>query len=106
MNKSDEKRLSFLRVDFVDRLLSLVVHPFTKNIFYLLQGTEKLLEFAQTTIKGVKTVELVDDWKLKSVEERIEQALVKVSILNLIFKNPVEKITIMFKNLLGIITNV
>ena len=41
-----------------------------------------MLEFAQTAVQGAKTVELVDNWKLKSVEERIEQALVKVSIFN------------------------
>ena len=55
-----------------------------------LQGTEKLLEFAQTAVKGVKAVELVDDWKSKLVEERIEQALVKVSIFNSILKNSIE----------------
>ena len=55
-----------------------------------LQGTEKLLEFAETAVKGVKAVELVDDWKSKLVEERIEQALVKVSIFNSILKNSIE----------------
>jgi len=40
-------------------------------------ATEKLLEFAQTAVKGVKPAEMIDDWKCKPVEERIEQALVK-----------------------------
>ncbi|XP_057364717.1 methionine synthase-like [Daphnia carinata] len=39
-------------------------------------GTEKLLEFAQTAVKGEKTVE-IDDSRSKAVEERIENALVK-----------------------------
>ena len=41
------------------------------------QGTEKLLEFAQTAVRGEKAVE-IDDTRSKSVEERIENALVKV----------------------------
>ena len=40
------------------------------------QATEKLLEFAQTAVRGEKVVE-VDDWKTRPVEQRIELALVK-----------------------------
>ncbi len=48
------------------------------------KGTEKLLEFAQTAVKGAKTVE-VDDTRSKPVEERIENALVKVNNNHLVF---------------------
>lgn len=37
------------------------------------------MEFAQTAVKGEKTVE-VDDSRSKPVEERIENALVKVKV--------------------------
>ena len=39
---------------------------------------EKLLEFAQTAVLGTKIVEQVQDLNIKSVEERIENALIKV----------------------------
>ncbi|XP_076040931.1 methionine synthase-like [Oratosquilla oratoria] len=40
-------------------------------------GTEKLLAFAQLNTKESKTTVLVEDWRLKSVEERLEYSLVK-----------------------------
>ncbi len=46
------------------------------------QGTEKLLEYAQSAVKGAKAAgaaNTVDDWKSRSVEERIEHALIKVT---------------------------
>jgi len=45
------------------------------------QGTEKLLEFAQSVGKTTKVVDEVDNGIILPVEERIETALVKVFIL-------------------------
>ena len=40
-----------------------------------------MLEFAQTAVIGAKIVEQVQDLNIKSVEERIENALIKVATL-------------------------
>ena len=40
-----------------------------------------MLEFAQTAVIGSKIVEQVQDLNIKSVEERIENALIKVATL-------------------------
>uniref|UniRef100_H3B9U9 Methionine synthase n=1 Tax=Latimeria chalumnae TaxID=7897 RepID=H3B9U9_LATCH len=41
------------------------------------EATEKLLHYSQTCAKGGKRVIQTDDWRSKSVEERLEYALVK-----------------------------
>lgn len=41
------------------------------------QGTERMLEFAQTLKKEDKEAAHVDEWRSKPVEERLEYALVK-----------------------------
>ena len=41
------------------------------------EGTEKLLEYAQNNAPGAKSEQVVDEWRGKQVEERLEYSLVK-----------------------------
>merc|ERR1719348_533770 len=41
------------------------------------EGTEKLLEYAQNNAPGAKSEAVVDEWRNKSTEERLEYSLVK-----------------------------
>ena len=41
------------------------------------EGTEKLLEYAQNNAPGAKAAGVVDEWRNKNVEERLEYSLIK-----------------------------
>lgn len=41
------------------------------------EGTEKLLEYAQNNAPGAKSEAVVDEWRNKNVEERLEYSLIK-----------------------------
>ncbi|XP_029954265.1 methionine synthase [Salarias fasciatus] len=41
------------------------------------EATEKLLAYAQNSVKGVKKVAQADEWRSSSVEDRLEYALIK-----------------------------
>ena len=67
-----------VRKHYIFMYIYLVLNAINVWIFHQ-KGTEKLLEFAQTAVIGTKVIEQVQDLKIKSVEERIENALIKVA---------------------------
>ena len=44
------------------------------------EGTEKLLEYAQNNAPGAKNEVVVDEWRGKNVEERLEYSLIKGTV--------------------------